>query len=326
MLASSRQQSLAPKLTSLSSLLERVHPLLEQSLKPNVSLSIKNVAEEALLQVDPGQLENCILNLVKNANDAMPEGGEVEIIVARRDQVPQALSKEADAAISRECSGDPETSVVIAVCDTGTGMSDDVKRRAFDPFFTTKSLYRGTGLGLSAVHGFVEQSNGQVCIHSQVGLGTEIYLAFPMARPEEQQNSSIDSSAPVRRQGSSASKSILVVDDNRLIASQVADYFRGNGDVVDICHSGEEGFSLLKSLEYDLLISDIVMPGALDGLALAQASQRLHPKMPILLMTGYSDHKSDRVKDFKILQKPFSRRELSAAAKQSLKRPSEAAP
>jgi signal transduction histidine kinase/PAS domain-containing protein len=326
MLAFSRQQSLTPKVTCISSLLDRIHPLLKKSLKPTVSISIENLAEGALIDVDPDQLENSILNLVINANDAMPEGGEIKIIVSPGGQISQVPSEQADVVNSGERSMDPEASVVIAVRDSGTGMTDAVKRRAFDPFFTTKSLTNGTGLGLSAVRGFVEQSNGQVSINSQLGSGTEVLLSFPATNSKDYQSIPEDCSAPTSCREDVASQSILVVDDNQLVADHVASYFRGNGHIVDICSSGEEGFSLLKSFEYDLLVSDIVMPGALDGIALAQASQRLHPAMPVILMTGYSDYKDERLQEFTVLQKPFSRRALSAAASQSLKGLKDAAP
>jgi CheY-like chemotaxis protein len=199
--------------------------------------------------------------------------------------------------------------VAISIADTGVGIPQDVLPKVFDPFFTTKDSDKGTGLGLSQVHGFVHVSNGTVAITSTLGKGTAVTLYFPRS---VQSVETASSAAPIslpRGEGR-----ILVVDDNPEVANVGAALLEQLGYKVKTANGAAAALSELKNGgRYDLVFSDIVMPGAMDGIALARAARKLYPDLPFLLATGYSEAAREAGSEFTILRKPFTQAELGLA-------------
>jgi CheY-like chemotaxis protein len=270
---------------------------LKSSLGPNVVIATLIAPNLWPIAVDPAGFDLALLNVVLNARDAMPEGGIITIaaenmILARPDAAPHL---EGDFA-------------AISITDTGIGIPADMMAKVFDPFFTTKAPDKGTGLGLSQVHGFAHQSGGGVVITSTVGKGATVTLYFPRASAEETA-SAPSRSAPQRGQGR-----ILVVDDNVDVANVSAGLLRQLGYVVTTVNGAAAALDALKSGSgWDLVLSDIVMPGAMNGIELTRFAKKLYPDLPFVLVTGYSEAAIGAGSEFTILHKPFTQAELGAA-------------
>jgi CheY-like chemotaxis protein len=253
------------------------------------------------VEIDSSELEIALINIGANARDAMPSGGTFAI-AARNVRLRASDNAEGLA-------GD---FVELAMRDTGTGMPDEVRARIFEPFFTTKEADRGTGLGLSQVYGFVSQSGGTVRVESTVGGGTEIFLYLP--RTEKAPAAEEADQAPAALEP--ASGRVLLVDDNQEVAATGAAMLTELGYEVDVLHDPARALATINSTpeHYDLLLSDIIMPGGMSGLDLAEAVRREHPTLPIVLVTGYSQAASaaDRTA-FVIIQKPYEAAALQAA-------------
>jgi CheY-like chemotaxis protein len=253
--------------------------------------------------VDPNQLENALLNLCINAHDAMPDGGRLAIM-ARNWHAESQPENERDLP-----AGDY---VIISVSDTGTGMSKEIIERAFEPFFTTKPLGEGTGLGLSMIYGFAHQSNGKVWIESAIRQGTQVHLCLPRYSGEnEPTQPSIDAVG----HHSCENETVLVVDDEPFIRMLVTEILK---DLGYRYIEAEDGLSGLKRLEteqkLDLLITDIGLPGGLNGRQLADAALLLRPGLKVLFITGQA-HGSvsgtdDLPPNMHILTKPFTLEQL----------------
>lgn len=296
MLVFSRQQRLEPKVIRFDTHIEQVRGLLKSSLGPNTVIAISIAAELWPIEVDTAVLDLALLNLVINARDAMPDGGIVTIAAENvrlaRNEAPLGLEGEF---------------VAIAVADTGVGIPEDILPKVFDPFFTTKEADKGTGLGLSQVHGFANQSGGGVTIVSTLGKGTTVTLYFPRSAAAVAEHDALPAAAQ-RGEGR-----ILVVDDNPEVANVSATLLEQLGYTVKTANGAVAALNELKNGSFDLVFSDIVMPGAMNGIALARKVRELHPDLPVVLATGYSEAAADVTHEFAILRKPFTEAELGRA-------------
>ncbi|HYD87168.1 MAG TPA: ATP-binding protein [Vitreimonas sp.] len=289
LLAFSRRQKLTPEVIRLQERIENLRPLLERSLREDIALEVRSTAPDAAVKVDPGQFDIAILNLAVNARDAMPNGGSLVITIA------PAGPDEPDA-------------IAVRVADSGQGMAPEVQARAFDPFFTTKEVGKGTGLGLSQVYGFSMQSGGRSEIESEPGRGTAVTLILPLS---EEAPPPRQAPAPDAAGGSGA---VLVVEDDDSVAAMVCEMIADLGYSVTRVPNAHEALQRIEGgAQVDLIFSDIIMPGGLNGIELAHEVRRRRPELPILLTTGYGGRGETEVQGFKVLRKPYDRDELGAA-------------
>ena len=277
LLAFSRRQTLTPSLTDVSLLAASMLDLIRSTVGPTVDVEIYSEPTDWLCLVDPNQLENALLNLCINARDAMASGGHLTI------RTGTCLLKTADAADRDLPAGDY---ILLSVSDSGRGMSSDVIAHAFEPFFTTKPMGEGTGLGLSMIHGFVRQSGGNVHIESIVGLGTTMTLLLPRSRADSIVREV--SHAPVHPPHSTRDATVVLIEDDAVIRMLITDALEDLNYNVRAADDGTKGLQLLQSGEQiDLLITDVGLPGSLNGRQVADAARCLHPKLIVLFITGY---------------------------------------
>ena len=278
LLAFSRRQPLAPKLVNVDRLVAGMADLLHRALGEQVQLEAVATPGLWRVEVDPNQLESAILNLAVNARDAMPEGGKLTIETANARLDEQYSAAHAEVA--------PGNYVVIAVTDTGTGMSKETLVRVFDPFFTTKGVGKGTGLGLSMVYGFVKQSGGHVKIYSEPNEGTTVKIYLPRVIKADEVDESDEPAEPDRMR---RDQRILVVEDDDDVRAYTVEILRELGYIVLEAHDGASAIRLLERQEQrvDLLFTDIVMPG-LSGRELADAARLSHPALKVLYTSGYA--------------------------------------
>ncbi|MEI8171298.1 MAG: PAS domain S-box protein [Rhodoferax sp.] len=298
LLALASKQPLLPSHTELGALLERLAPLLRHALGVRVKLAMQTSKAKIYVQVDVAGLEAALLNLAINARDAMPEGGSLAISL---DILMPVATQEGDAT----------PMAFIAFKDTGTGMTEEVLRRAQEPFFTTKERGQGTGLGLSMVAGFVKQSRGELTIQSTVGQGCTIEIFLPMTG----QHDLPEHLTPVAEKTKPQSGVILVVDDQAEVALVLCDWAEELGYATLTANSAQNALSLLAKTPVDLVISDIAMPGDLDGIGLADVISKRYPEINVLLMSGYSKETATARTDvpWTVLVKPFRKPELQSA-------------
>ncbi|MEW5687952.1 MAG: response regulator [Pseudomonadota bacterium] len=279
LLAFSRRQPLAPKSLDVDRLVVGMSDLLGRSLGELIQLEIVTSPGLWRAEADPNQLESAILNLALNARDAMPKGGELTIETAN------ARLDEGYAASQAEVP--PGQYVMIAVTDTGEGMSKEVVARAFEPFFTTKEVGRGTGLGLSMIYGFVKQSGGHVKLYSEPGHGTtaKIYLPRLLSEPDDE----APADATHRPEGSLRRDTVLVVEDDDDVRAYTVECLRELDYRVLEAHDGPSALRLLerRGEPIDLLFSDVVMPG-MSGRDLAEAARAIQPNLRVLYTSGYT--------------------------------------
>jgi len=298
LLAFSRRQTLDNRALDVGTLAVSMEDLLRRTLGEQVSLRIDIAPDLWPAVADDNQLESAILNLGINARDAMPDGGELIIAARNVHLTDQELANSDHAA-----AGDY---VAISVTDTGTGMPPEVLQKVFDPFYTTKPLGQGTGLGLSMIYGFVQQSRGHVVIDSQEGRGTTIQLFLPRHQGAMETPALIDDAfAPA-----GAGETVLVIEDDpavRLLVMQVLEELGYRGiETAD----GRQAVPVLESSRHiDLLISDVGLPG-LNGRQLAEIARERRPDLPILFMTGYAKQAADQAAfldgGMEIISKPFA--------------------
>jgi PAS domain S-box-containing protein len=312
LLAFSRRQALSPSVIDVATLVMSTARLLQRTI--GVAIRIDTVCDADLWPIlaDRGQLENALLNLAVNARDAMPDGGTLSIEAVNHSQT------QGGAGLSSYDAPTPGDYVHIKVCDTGTGMPDDVKEHVFEPFFTTKEGGHGTGLGLSMVYGFIKQSGGYVEIDSMPGWGTTLHLYIP--RGEAEPRVADDTVKPGLPVGQGR---ILLVEDHAGLRQRTSASLTDCGYTVAVAVNGDEAQRRLDAGEtYDLVLTDIVMPGEIGGIALAKNVLASGPQPSVMLMTGYADS-ADGLADLleqgiKVLNKPFSRSELSEAIQRVL--------
>lgn len=280
LLAFSRQQTLDPRATDINKLVVGMEELIRRSIGPRLDLEV--VGTDNLWQslIDPPQLENALLNLCINARDAMPDGGRLTIETANRTL---------DQYAATQCELEPGDYVCLSVSDTGVGMSPEVIERAFDPFFTTKPLGQGTGLGLSMIYGFVRQSGGQVRIYSEQGIGTTVNIYLPRHDGED------TVAAASRHEAVDAPHvqgvSILVVEDEPSIRELIGEFLGESGYTVLQAVDARTGLQVLQSATLiDLLITDVGLPGSMNGRQMADVARTVRKGLKVLFMTGYAEH------------------------------------
>ncbi|WP_022721213.1 hybrid sensor histidine kinase/response regulator [Rhodopseudomonas sp. B29] len=300
LLAFARRQPLVPKQVDVNALVFSLEDLLRRTIGEAIDLEIDAAADVWPTRCDPNQLESALLNLVINARDAMPDGGRITI--ATRNLDAHAVAGLPLAA------GDY---VGVMVGDTGAGMTEEVAARAFDPFFTTKPLGHGTGLGLSMIYGFAQQSNGHARIDSKPGVGTTVTLVLP--RDLHAVPASARATAPARA-SSARGESVLVVEDEPVVRSSLVEMLRDSGYRVAEASDGPSGLAALRgALPIDLLLTDIGLPG-INGRQLAEQARELRPGIKVLLMTGYAETAISGdflLSDMGLITKPFDLDELS---------------
>jgi PAS domain S-box-containing protein len=294
LLAFARRQDLQPQVVDVPGLVLGMQRLLEQSLGPQIRIAIEDVRLSPVL-VDPNQLELAVLNLALNARDAMPDGGTITI---RFDELEVAATT---AGL------EPGAYLRLRVTDTGDGMDEATLRRAVEPFFSTKGIGKGTGLGLSMIHGLAVQSGGALRLASQPGSGTTAELLLPLTsaviEPTEQSDP---------REPEMTSATILVVDDDALVAMSTAMMLEDLGHQVIEANSGQDALDVLKQARaVDLLLTDHAMPG-MTGMELAQRARTLRPELPILLTTGYAELPGGAGIPLPRLTKPYQQAQLAA--------------
>ena len=304
LLAFSRRQALDPKVIDVNRLLVGLGQLLHRTIGEQVKITLIPAIGLWNALIDPPQLEAAVLNLVINARDAMPAGGNIIIETCN-------TRLDADYA-SREREVLPGEYVVIAVSDQGTGMTPEVLAQAFEPFFTTKEVGQGSGLGLSMVYGFAKQSGGHVKIICEPNQGTVVKMYFPRA-------SAILSGAAAQlglEQPRGGTEHLLLVEDEALVREHVAQQLRALGYRVTTADSGAQALEVLHRGEYfDLLFTDVVMPGGMTGPELATHARRLRPHLRVLFTSGYTEdtivHHGRLDPGVALLEKPYRRRELA---------------
>lgn len=303
LLAFARKQRLDGRSVNLNTLIEGMREMITRSVGDAVQVEFDLAENLWNCRVDPTQAEVAILNVLINARDAMTGGGTVRITTANR---TVTVNTDRDIGPLRE-----GRYASIAVSDTGTGMPPAVLARVMDPFFTTKEEGKGTGLGLSMVYGFAKQSGGAAQIESSVGAGTTVSLSFPAIEGEQAMPAKI-TLRTVDREGT---ETVLVVDDRQDVAELARTILRDFGYTVLMAGSGKEALEILDSSErIDLLFTDMIMPGGMNGVVLAREARRRQPRLKVLLATGYAEASLERTdvggSEFEILNKPYRRTEL----------------
>jgi signal transduction histidine kinase len=299
LLAFSRRQHLSPVTLDVNALIRDFSPLMHQAVGEAVTLDLALSDETLCAHVDPTQLETALLNLAVNARDAMPDGGVLSI---------QTL---------REVGGDRR--VEIAVRDSGVGMAPEVRERVFEPFFTTKEVGKGSGLGLSQVYGFVRQSNGEVRLDSLPGRGTTFHLLLP-ASHEPAEEIRADAALQSVKGGT---ESVLLVEDDPTVLALTLDMLTGLGyQVVSATNAAEALAVLYSGAEFDLLFTDVVMPGGVSGVSLARTARELRPELQVLLTSGFvGEGAVIENAEFPLLDKPYDSVLLAAKLRKLLDKP-----
>jgi signal transduction histidine kinase/CheY-like chemotaxis protein len=302
LLAFARRQALEPKSIDLGRIIRDMSDMLRRTLGENVQVETIIAGGLWNTLVDPNQVENTILNMAINARDAMPNGGKLTL------EVGNAYLDDAYASAHHEVT--PGQYVVLAVSDTGTGMTPEVVSRVFEPFFTTKPEGKGTGLGLAQAFGFTKQTGGHIKIYSEVGHGTTIKLYLPRTRRE---TDALDASAGLPVEG--GSERILVVEDDEGVRAAVVDMLTDLGYRVSRAENAEAGLEALKGEAPDLIFTDVVMPGAISTREFTRRAQEMHPDVRILYTSGYTQnaivHNGKLDDDALLLSKPYRKDELA---------------
>ncbi|TVQ90732.1 MAG: PAS domain S-box protein [Deltaproteobacteria bacterium] len=313
LLAFARRQPLEPKAIDVNQLLRRSDHMFRRTLPEDIEIETVAAAGLWLADVDPGQLENALLNLALNARDAMPRGGRLTFETAN------VRIDEDYAANHDEVSPGPY--VLVSVSDTGHGMSPETVQRAFEPFYTTKGSGRGSGMGLSMVFGFIKQSGGHVKIYSEPGEGTSVKLYLP--RSHAQKPSPADTPSYDIRGGH---EHILVVEDDRHVRDHLERQLRSLGYRVSTAASGREALDLLQANPtVELLFTDVVMPGGMSGPQLAARVRERSPDIGILYTSGYTEnaivHQGRLDEGVHLLTKPYNRQALARKVRKALDEP-----
>ncbi|HEY1427856.1 MAG TPA: ATP-binding protein, partial [Caulobacteraceae bacterium] len=310
LLAFARRQPLEPKVVNLSRLVSDMADLLRRTL--GESIEVETVVAGGLWNTiaDPAQVESALLNLALNARDAMPSGGRLTV------EITNAVLDEAYAREARDVT--PGQYVMLAVTDTGEGMSDDVRARVFEPFFTTKTEGRGTGLGLSMVYGFVKQSSGHIQIYSEPGQGTTVKIYLPRSRQPEPAPP-----PPAPDIAIDLGRTVLVVEDEDAVRAATLAILDELGYRCLEAADAQSALALIKSgVHVDLVFTDVVMPGPLRTRDFAQALTELRPELPILFTSGYTDnaiiHQGRLDEGVQLISKPYAKAELARRLAQLL--------
>jgi PAS domain S-box-containing protein len=311
LLAFSRRQALRPEICDANALIRESEPLVRRAVGEAVALTTRLAAGETVIRVDPAQFEAALINMIVNARDATPPGGEITVETGWRELKPgEVLEAEAGRY------------VFVRVKDTGAGMSPEVMQRVFEPFFTTKPLGKGTGLGLSQVYGFVRQSGGGVAIESKEGEGSSVTLYLPAldapvaAAPVRPDRLETPNAQPLK---------VLLVEDETSVAQVVQAMLESLGHTVRRAEQADEALKILRTTaRYDVLLTDVIMPGGVDGFELARLAVERRPTLSVLLTSGYAGEALDRAlgeSPWPFLKKPYSEADLAAAIASAVRRP-----
>ncbi|MGI4858216.1 MAG: PAS domain S-box protein [Janthinobacterium lividum] len=280
LLAFSRQQTLTPKPTDVNRLIAGMHELIQRTVGPATPIEVVGVSDAWTALVDASQLENALLNLCINSRDAMPNGGRITVETANK-WIDERAAQQQNMAQGQY--------LTLSVSDTGVGMSPEIIVRAFDPFFTTKPIGQGTGLGLSMIYGFAQQSGGQVRIYSEVGQGTTVCIYLP--RHYGDSDDSTDTAPIATLQHSQQVATVLVVDDEPTVRMLVIDILEDLGYSWLEAENSAEGLKILQSdARIDLLISDVGLPGGMNGRQMADAGCVGRTGLQVLFITGYAEN------------------------------------
>jgi signal transduction histidine kinase len=311
MLAFARRQTLQPNSVNVNHLVQNLEGLLRHTLKEAIELDVHQGGELWEATVDPAQLENALLNLCVNSQDAMPNGGKLTIETSNTFLDSDYAAQNADVK--------PGQYVLISVSDTGTGIAPEIIGRVFDPFFTTKEVGKGTGLGLSMVYGFTKQSQGHLKIYSEQGIGTTVKIFLPKA---DRISGHAEELPPIATEVR-GTEVILLVEDDDLVREFAISQLAGLGYRVLEAANGKDAVKLImEHEEIDLLFTDVVMPGGMNGRELAHAAHRLRPTLRVLYTSGYAEsaivHQGLLDKDVQLLSKPYSRMVLAGKIRETL--------
>ena len=306
LLAFSRRQTLDPRPLNPNRLIADLEELIRRTMGPAITVESVFAAGVWPTLCDSNQLENALLNFCINARDAMPDGGRLTIETAN-------TWVDERTAATRDMQ--PGQYVAISVTDTGSGMTPEVLGRAFDPFFTTKPIGQGTGLGLSMIYGFAKQSGGQVRLYSEVGTGTTARLYLPRHRGESEEEAPPPPTTSALPSGSG--ETVLVVDDEPMVRMLVSEVLEDLGYVAIEASDGIAALKVLQSnARIDLLITDVGLPGGINGRQLADAARTTRPRLPVLFITGYAENAvlGGGVLDpgMHVLTKPFAMDQLAS--------------
>ncbi|MCP1117790.1 PAS domain S-box protein [Robbsia andropogonis] len=280
LLAFSRRQTLDPRPTDVNALVNGMTDLIQRTVGPGIIVEAVGATALWPALVDAGQLENALLNLCINARDAMPEGGRITVETANK-------WLDRNAAQTHDM---PEGQYLsLCVTDTGTGMTPDVMAKAFDPFFTTKPIGQGTGLGLSMIYGFAKQSGGQVRIYSEVGQGTTVCIYLPRFYGDVLDETVTPTTEPIET--AEAGETVLIVDDEPSVRMLITDVLDDLGYTVIEAADSAAGLKILQSnVRIDLLVSDVGLPGGMNGRQMADAGRQSRPDLQVLFITGYAEN------------------------------------
>ena len=300
LLAFSRRQTLDPKPTNVNRLAAGMQELIQRTVGPSIPVEVVGASGAWPALVDPPQLENALLNLCINARDAMPDGGRIII---------ETANKWMDERAARQHDMPEGQYLSVCVTDTGTGMAPEVMARVFEPFFTTKPIGEGTGLGLSMIYGFAQQSGGQVRIYSEVGQGTTVCIYLPRHYGEvvEDEGTNPVTDLPRSEQG----ETVLIVDDEPTVRMLVSDILEDLGYTAIEAGDSAAGLKVLQSdVRIDLLITDVGLPGGMNGRQMADAARVARPDLKVLFITGYAENailgNGQLAPGMAVLTKPFA--------------------
>jgi two-component system NtrC family sensor kinase len=307
LLTFSRRHMLNPRTVDLNVVLERSRVLIEHSVPESVTLEFRLAADPCPARIDVSEFEASVLNVVANARDAMPNGGRLALSIAEIVLAEDAEKFEPELP--------PGRYVVLRIEDAGIGMSPETLARVYEPFFTTKEVGKGTGLGLSQVYGFVQQSGGAVAIDSALGRGTCVSMLLP-------RSSEMVASDPRTHAGAAAPTGraiVLLVEDDAEVRGTSIAMVQDLGHQVLIARTGAEALALIKAgSPIDILLTDLVMPGRMSGVALAEAAAAVAPAIKIVIATGYPGHPELLRSQFPVLPKPFTRLDLDTIIRAQL--------
>jgi PAS domain S-box-containing protein len=316
LLAFGRRQTLEPHPTDVNGLVAGMEQLMRRTLGEHIAITIQATADLWPARVDPGQLESAVVNLAVNARDAMPQGGSITIETANVELDDGVAGMSPDVK--------PGEYVMIAVSDTGAGMAADVVARAFEPFFTTKDVGKGTGLGLSMVYGFVKQSGGHARIYSEPGVGTMVRLYLPRSDVAAE---TVSVRPPATGELPTGAETILLVEDDPMVRGHTETQLTALGYRVISAENADDAIERINNGTMpDLLFTDIVMPGPMNGRQLAERLRQRWPTLKVLYTSGFSHGMLDtplggQVAAKHLLGKPFRRRDLAAKVREVLDEP-----